>query len=480
MGKKYISVIWLFSFVLISLSTSSTVFARKKKVDIIKLLIAGKNDKKIFQKVKKALAGNRNLETKDHYGNTLLFYAVRDNHFEIVKYLIQKKANVNALNKENETPVFYAAANQRTKIIRYLLSKKAKVNIKNTRGLDVLNYYIKMILTSRQHLVDKLSIKENLGVIDSFIAHGADVNTKDNNHTTPLHRAAGGYANYIAKHLLAKGANPNAVDLLNNHTPLHLAFPNIEMAKILIEGGADINAQSDVGKSPIFSYYTHKPETKAWAKFFIAKGAELNLQVRKQTTHTGNTLLHYYGAEPEMVKLLVKNKADPRIKNKQKRSPLFAAVTNLESLKYFKSLGLKIYEMDKGMNTLLHEVARKKIWDIPENYKRNIAIVKFLLKNKVSINFRNRKFQSVLHIAVQYAKNKKLIDFLISKGVSINSRDVKGNTPLHYSLMYAQNNIAIAKVLIKAGADVTMKNEAGQTPKDLRLKQATKRKLGWK
>ena len=65
---------------------------RDNKIETVKLMIE--------------LGTNINIE--DEYGQNCLFYAIRENHFEIVELLIQKGANVNQVDKKKRTPYSYA------------------------------------------------------------------------------------------------------------------------------------------------------------------------------------------------------------------------------------------------------------------------------------------------------------------------------------------------------------------------------------
>ena len=49
-----------------------------------------------------------NINIEDEYGQNCLFYAIRENHFEIVELLIQKGANVNQVDKKKRTPYSFA------------------------------------------------------------------------------------------------------------------------------------------------------------------------------------------------------------------------------------------------------------------------------------------------------------------------------------------------------------------------------------
>jgi hypothetical protein len=49
-----------------------------------------------------------NINIEDKYGQTCLFYAIREGHYDIVELLIEKGANVNQVDKKKRTPYSFA------------------------------------------------------------------------------------------------------------------------------------------------------------------------------------------------------------------------------------------------------------------------------------------------------------------------------------------------------------------------------------
>jgi ankyrin repeat protein len=66
---------------------------------------------------------------------------------------------------------------------------------------------------------------------------------------------------------------------------------------------------------------------------------------------------------------------------------------------------------------------------------------------------------------------------MYSEKVDVNAKDVKGNTPLHNAVNYGCLEVArllMDSSLIKSGADITKKNNRGETAMDLALKRHDK------
>lgn len=92
----------------------------------------------------------------------------------------------------------------------------------------------------------------NLEVVNQHIAAGSDINKKDQmSGSTPLITAATFDQKEIAKVLIDAGAD---LSLKNNDgaTPLHVAafFCRVEIAQLLIDANADKNAKNNFGATP--------------------------------------------------------------------------------------------------------------------------------------------------------------------------------------------------------------------------------------
>ena len=127
--------------------------------------------------------------------------------------------------------------------------------------ISVLGIFILLSSISYGNDIDEALIKatENgdLKTVKSLIKKGADANTIDStSESTILHIAS--YKGYteIAKLLIDKGANVNA-EAYGYTTPLHSTSKegHLEMAKLLIKNDADINATDEYNRSAlIFAY----------------------------------------------------------------------------------------------------------------------------------------------------------------------------------------------------------------------------------
>lgn len=143
---------------------------------------------------------------------TALHYAVINNNYAAVIYLLSIGANVNVKNKsDKQTPIFYAALIPNTSMIKQLLDKGANLSLKNKKGNTVMEEAI---------------IQNKLKAIKCFVTNGHPLNTKNDKGETLLHRAASSNNNVTAiQYLIGNGLSVNEKSS-QGFTPLYFAINN--------------------------------------------------------------------------------------------------------------------------------------------------------------------------------------------------------------------------------------------------------------
>jgi len=203
-----------------------------------------------------------NMKSKD--GQTALIYAANDNiqtvtsdritmSFRtgddpaVVKMLIKAGADVKAANKWGTTALLRASRYNREEVVSILLDAGADVNKTDNEGWSPLK------LAARYN--------EDEGVTRLLLDAGADIQDEY------LYLAAGYNLNYnIGTLLIEAGADVNYRFGQNSWTPLMAAVKynfdtnmdndldkNLEWVKLLLNAGADVNAVSNDGYTPLLA-----------------------------------------------------------------------------------------------------------------------------------------------------------------------------------------------------------------------------------
>ena len=171
---------------------------------------------------------------------TPLVAALARRHFQTAELLHHNGADVNAHNVGAVTPLHSAAWHGDSEVVRVLLNYKADVNAGASEGWIPIHY-----VSHGFHSPTIPNIRQSLpDVARLLLEHGADVNaqTSDESGRTPLHLAIGSDPSDragIVRVLLEHGANVGAEDS-EGRTPFQIASEKglDEIMKLLSEHGA--------------------------------------------------------------------------------------------------------------------------------------------------------------------------------------------------------------------------------------------------
>ena len=195
---------------------------------------------------------------------TPLHLASEDSSIEVVKALLDNGAAIDAYDKCKETPLHIATKAGRSDIVAYLLRAGTNPNSPNE------------IFKTPLHIASQ---NGDIDTVKALLENGASIDANDNDRSTPLQLAAQYGRTDVLVYLLHEGANQNAQDM-HGWTPLSLAAHAGEMKAIttLLEHGTmvNINAQTNEGMTSL-GMATYNNHTEI-ARLLMDRGADINLQ----------------------------------------------------------------------------------------------------------------------------------------------------------------------------------------------------------
>ena len=194
----------------------------------------------------------------DADGYSPMFWAAFNGHLDVVEVLIGSGAKLSFAGNSDGTPMHAAAMECSPAVIAVLAKNGAEVDTLNGAGLTSL------WLASRYG---------HTNCVRMLLNCGATANTPGE-RSSALHPAALFGHKDIVKALLDRGANVNSLDQ-HKLTPLlsAVASDRFEIVQILLEYGADMNAQDKRGNDAIAYSYLH--QAKNAERVLLAHKAKL-------------------------------------------------------------------------------------------------------------------------------------------------------------------------------------------------------------
>lgn len=198
--------------------------------------------------------------TKD--GNTALHVAVEERRKDCAKLLLLSNGSCRAANVRNgsdgDTPLHIAAGLGDEQLVKLLLSKGANKDIRNRVGKTAYDVAAE---NGNSKLFDALRLGDNLcaaarkgevRTIHRLLETGANINGRDQNGWTALHRASFKGKIDAVRTLIENGIDVSARDE-DGFTALHCAVESghVEVIELLMKKGAEIEARTNKGVTPL-------------------------------------------------------------------------------------------------------------------------------------------------------------------------------------------------------------------------------------
>lgn len=164
-----------------------------------------------------------------------IFTAARQDDLESMKLYIAAGGDINQSDELGATPLNIVTFRGNTEMVKLLLDAGATFEI------------------GTFHLAISES-EDNTDIVQAFLDHGADIHQKSetrNGHNALMFAAEYGHVE-VGKLLLANGADINAGDDLNDPALNVAAFyGQLEFAKMLVENGAELNVPGYLNRTAL-------------------------------------------------------------------------------------------------------------------------------------------------------------------------------------------------------------------------------------
>ncbi len=324
--------------------------ARVGNVDVVRLLLAH---------------GAHVTATEASRGQTALMLAVAEKHTEVARVLIETGAGVTARSTNRFTPLLFAAQQGHLDTARLLLAAGADVNESAPDGIAGDTNAPALFKPDTDASALLVAIDSDHEEMAAFLLErGADPNHHHAGRTA-LHSATQRAMPKLVKALLAQGAEPNArldkpmpllsrfIGLLNGLAPtvigatpfwLAASYGDVEIMRILVDGGADPLLTTDDGTTPLMvaagadyvegqdkygrrsfpAYYeTLQKRALGAIELCLELGVDINA-----ANDQGQTALHgaVYTGGILLVPYLVEQGAKMDVQNERGQTPWFIAV----------------------------------------------------------------------------------------------------------------------------------------------------------
>jgi ankyrin repeat protein len=447
---------------------------------------------------------------------TPLMYAAASGHIDAMRLLMDKGADLNAVHTNGGTALLEASTAGELDAMQFLIDAGAPFDFLDSDGISPL-----MAAASQGHekgqdlilkkLKEKMSpgeFKEHLNLASfsggtavmfsasvghlnctkQLIENGADVKM--------IARATPEYLVKLKKMIEDGTVSSEEDPHVDGVTALHVAAQggHLDCVKLLIESGADVAVEDDEKRTPLF--LAVKGNYGEVAAELVKAGANPNTPYVDEDGDTHNILMDAITVEnTEFARLLIEKGAEIYHKDDRKVNTLLQAshrgLTEIVKLlleKHGKKEGYVDDASDEGITPLIAAAS-----------EGHVDVVQLLIDSKqANVNAKDKDGTNSLMAASARGHNK-VVEVLLKGGAAVNEQNSDGHTALMFAFngknqvetlweRYSQyvtsekekddggtgpiirqaldNHTALVDLLLKNGADPSLKDKEGHTAKD--------------
>lgn len=404
---------------------------------------------------KKALG---NVNATDNRGDCRLIQAIRKGQHGKLLRLLENGADPNLKGNGNNTPLHVAIHHRQHDCVATLLGFEADANLRNrlghtplmdaclhgdTRAVGLLLHYgANPNIADFQGETPIFILKSNLlHIADQLLQAKADINRKNINGDTPLHRIAGNLdaiRRGFLRTYLSAGANPDAANAAG-HTPFALALDlaanhlGVEDALVqMLYHGASPLTRGAQSRRTVLDHAILRDNFNL-VRTATAKGSFEKLSPLRDDRYQRVIQALAASADTTMIHTVIGR----------------ASSTKPDETRAHLSAILHAY-------LLLHEESAKK-GALPEKARTFVA---HMLANGANPDVRDSEGRAFLHHAAA-ANDLRMIEVLLNAKADVNLLANDGYSPLMDAL--AKQHLAATDYLLDGGADPNQANRTGWT-----------------
>ena len=410
--------------------------------------------------------------------STPLFLAVQFGYNDLAKELIKEGADVNARASDMETEggmdmLYYAVRNNNPEMTKILIDKGLDKNRDygyeystyltdiaiDNNNLDVLKLLVKRG-DSKETLIPKAVEQNNIEMVKYLLSIGQDIDAQRFYDgfwvDSPLKVAAeNGYIE-MAKFLIDEGANLNSAD-----DYMFYAYNNYDIAKLLVD-------------NDVFNLNTNTTREQAIKLVQDGKYYEIEKLLSSEDSNNIDGYDELMNAiskgDMKALEKLIKDDTDLN-KQYDKITPLglAAARNDKEMVKFLVEKGADI-NLEDGYGYTPLIIAMKY---------RNIDLAKNIVDLKPDLNAicSATGDTPLTYLAREVWFGTDLCYYMIKNGADVNKKNDNGDTPLIVAVENVVGSYGMLGVIINMGADYNIKNKEGKTAMDIVIEEDDKSAL---